>query len=112
MKKIISYIYYFTCVLPIIYIVMFYSYVLRAYLKLGYLPGYNNPDPKELGFVMQRKLIYFISDAVIIGLLVWLVLSIVNKFKYPRWSYVLYGIGMAFFVYILALAPLMEWFAD
>jgi hypothetical protein len=112
MKKFISYLYYIICTLPFIYIILFYSYVLRAFIKLGYFPEYNNPDPKELGFDIHHDLIYLIGDIVIYGFLGWLVLSIMNKFKYPRWTFVLYGLGMAFFMYILAIDPFMEWFAD
>ena len=112
MKKIFAYIYYFICVVPLLYVMIFYSYVLRAYLKLGYLPTYNNPDPKELGFIIHRKLIYLTSDVIIVGLFVWLILSTIKKFKYQRWSYILYGLGTMIFVYILAIDPFMEWFAD
>lgn len=43
---------------PTAAILLFYSYVLRARLVLGYWPVPYQPDPKELGFIFHHIAIY------------------------------------------------------
>ena len=42
--------------LPILHLIFFYSFLIRAIIKLGYFPTYENPDPNELGFEIHQKL--------------------------------------------------------
>ncbi len=112
MKKLNSLFYYIICYLPWLYLFCFYSFVLRAYFKLGYLPFYNNPDPITLGFSTHMNIIYIIGDACVYASIMWVIILIVRKLKMPRWSVILYLVGMLLFVYNLLIDPFMEWFAD
>jgi hypothetical protein len=90
----------------------FYSYVFRAFFSLGYFPSYNNPDPKELNFHMHHSIIYYLGELMILSAPFWFILLLINKFKYPKWTYSLYILGVAISVFILVADPFMEWFAD
>ncbi len=48
------------------YLALFYSFVLRARLALGYWPQPYQPDPKELGFGIHYM-------AALLGLPLWMV---------------------------------------
>ena len=41
---------------------LFYSFAIRAITKLGRIPGYEDPDPKELGFTTHRDGVARISQ--------------------------------------------------
>jgi len=66
--------------LPLVELVLFYSFVLRARLSLGIWPAYNHPDPKLLGFgfhydLVAPFLILFLWSAIpvlIIAGVLWL----------------------------------------
>jgi hypothetical protein len=40
---------------PMLLLMVFFAYVLRARLFLGHWPSYNNPDPKQLGWWIQHS---------------------------------------------------------
>jgi hypothetical protein len=42
---------------PLILLVLFFAYVVRARLHLGHWPHYNHPDPKQLGWWIQHSLL-------------------------------------------------------
>lgn len=50
---------------PLGYLALFYSFVLRARLALGYWPQPYQPDPKELGFGIHYM-------AALLGLPLWM----------------------------------------
>ena len=113
MKKIILAIYYIGIFIPWLYFLVFYSYVIRATIKLGYIPSYNNPDPKELNFTTHYDLAYYTllpitGYCVIISFIV----AIIRKFKFPKWSFIVLVLGAIFIFYNVAIDPFMEWFAD
>lgn len=53
------------CLAPLGYLALFYSFVLRARLALGYWPQPYQPDPKELGFSIHYM-------ATLLGLPLWM----------------------------------------
>lgn len=42
---------------PLLNLLLFYSFVLRATFALERLPQYNNPDPKDLGFDIHYNIV-------------------------------------------------------
>ena len=54
------------CLAPAAYLMLFYSFVLRARLALGTWPQPYQPDPKDLGFGVHYA-------AVLVGLPLWMV---------------------------------------
>ena len=42
---------------PYVYVCALYSFVIRATIKLGYIPYYNNPDPQTLNFHTHQALL-------------------------------------------------------
>lgn len=49
---------------PLCWLALFYSFVLRARLALGYWPAPYQPDPKDLGFTLHHT-------AVLLGVVAW-----------------------------------------
>lgn len=100
---------------PLLNLVVFYSYVFKSIDKLGYLPSYNNPDPKSIiSLASYRQLIYNLGDLLLISLtaiVVGLVLSFIlkgNFFKSLRIHYLI-----SFILILLNfIGPFNEWFAD
>ena len=43
--------------LPVLEVLLFYSFALRARFSLGVWPSYDHPDPKQLGFVVHHDLV-------------------------------------------------------
>ena len=58
------------CLTPAGYLILFYSFVLRAQLALGYWPQPFQPDPKDLDFGMHYA-------AVLLGQPLWMFSPIV-----------------------------------
>ena len=54
------------CLTPAGYLILFYSFVLRARLALGHWPQLYQPDPKDLDFGIHYA-------AVLLGLPLWMV---------------------------------------
>lgn len=105
------------CWSPWIYILFFYSYVLRAIFYLGYIPSTNAPDPVELGFTLHRKLIYISSNISYLGFMasisILIALRIDNSSYRPSKRNIMWLI-IAFFIlsYNFFLDPFFEWFLD
>ena len=122
-NKKFKYIYLITkCIyLMIIYIpiilnyIVFYSYVCRAIKRIGHIPTYNNPDPKDIiGLDFHRQLIYDLGNLLIITLIamfVGFILSFVLKGKFFKEFRIHYLITFILIVYYF-INPLMEWFLD
>jgi hypothetical protein len=102
--------------LPLIYLIVYYAYVLRAIIKIGKIPTYGNPDPKELGFDTHRWLIYFLFDVVVYGVLIYIVLLCVTLYqkKFTVRKIHLYIFIISIFIFFLAIFmdPFDEWFLD
>lgn len=102
--------------LPLAYLIVYYSYVLRAIIKIGRIPRYGNPDPKALGFDTHRWLVYFLFDVVAIGVLIYAVLLCFilyrKKFSVAKGHLILFIIGIVIFCLAIFIDPFDEWFLD
>lgn len=104
--------------LPLIWFLLFTMFVLRAYIALGRLPRYNNPDPEnlELGFHYGITFLVFFITLCSPGL--WFPLTILLYFKTKNIIRLLDVICYLFF-YILFIVflesgfrGLFSWFID
>lgn len=100
------------CYLPIVYLVLYCSFIVRAIIKIGKIPSYNNPDPKDLKFDLHRELIYEFFDWVVYGLILFAVLFLITiiakKFKVKKVHLIILMIG----VFGVFLHLFDTWFAD
>lgn len=116
MFKLINRIMILLCYLPYLYLLTYYSYVVRAIIKLRRIPTYDNPDPKELGFSTHRYIIYKLADIVIYGLCLFILLLLITlflkKFTIRKMHWKLLLIGIIIFILIFFIDPFMVWFAD
>lgn len=111
LQRVISY-------LPLGWLLLFVSFVIRIYVRLGRLPSYDNPDPKRLGFDIHHGLLFFNLFIVLGSILVWLPLTTLILFKDKKSLYRVDWICYVFF-YLLFLSflkfdfwGLSEWFTD
>jgi uncharacterized membrane protein YGL010W len=65
-NKIISY-------LPLGWLVIFSVFILRVYLKLGHMPTYNNPDPKDLGMDINYNMVFWGLPVVLFSAIFWII---------------------------------------
>ena len=103
--------------LPLLNLLVLYSFFLRAVIKLGKVPFYNNPDPGELGFSLHAKIAWQTSNLIPLTILAWAVSAI--YFLVKRQS--IFGIIKKHFIisFILLLiealtltSSMMTWFWD
>jgi hypothetical protein len=104
---------------PIIAIVLFYSFVLRACLELGYQPSMYRPDPKVLGFDAHYSAVWiaFIIDGL--SPFVWLSASLASwRVNHLRRIVLRTGpatvaanVG-AYLLFTVNPGQFLEWFAD
>ena len=57
-KKTLKILIFIAIYYPIIDLSLIYSFSLRAMIKLGRFPKYNDPDPKDLGFDEHYDFVY------------------------------------------------------
>lgn len=116
MPRVINFLILLLCYIPYLDIFVYYSYVVRAIIKLGRIPSYDNPDPKALGFTIHRYLVYTMSDIVMYGfgaiVLLWLIARGLKQLTLPKIHLKIYLIGIGIFVLYLIADPFMTWFAD
>lgn len=100
---------------PVLNLIVFYSFVVRAINKIGFIPTYNNPDPNSIkGLETHMRLIYDLGDLMIVSLIaiaLGLVFSFFKKGEFFKQLRVHYLIS---FLLIVAnfLGPFNVWFAD
>jgi mannose/fructose/N-acetylgalactosamine-specific phosphotransferase system component IID len=104
------------CYLPYVYLVLFYSFVVRAIIKIGKIPSYNNPDPKDLKFNVHREVIYKVFDWLVYGLIVFAILFLITivakKFTVKKIHLILLIIGVVGILLHLFIDPFDTWFLD
>ena len=104
--------------LPVLEVLLFYSFVLRARLSLGVWPAYNHPDPKQLGFVVHHDLVmgcwlslmWAAIPVIIITILLWLALR-----RFSWWEVfgpVLVSFAGAFALHYFDPRDFGAWFID
>ena len=104
--------------LPLVWIALFILFVCRVYIKLGYMPQFENPDPKSLGFDIHHGLLFFNLFSVFGSLPVWIILSIILAAKNKKNIYLLdviiYIVGylFIFLFFKFDILGLSNWFGD
>ena len=101
----------------LMYLIVFYTFVLRAALELGRIPSYNKPDPQELGFSTHFWLVFWGAEPipycllaiVIYGIICWVKKK--NILKINKFHFIVFGLSVLLSVFTL-LSPLFEWFID
>jgi len=79
----------FFAAFPVLLLVEFFNYVVRARLYLGHWPFYNNPDPKQLGWWLQHSLLQLGFVGFPVVALAAAVLGIVGRARsreFPIWT--------------------------
>jgi hypothetical protein len=103
---------------PLAWLLLFTSYVVRAYIKLGRLPKYNNPDPKYLDFEVHHGFVLYFLIATYLFAFIWVPLTIVlyfiNKKNVYKIDVVFYVVFYLIFINIGRIDPwgLITWFGD
>lgn len=100
---------------PLLNIVVFYTYVGRAINKIGYIPSYNNPDPKLIsGLESHRLLIYSLSNILVVTIMlvvIAFICDVIFKKKFYKNLRVHYIISFLL-ILLLIFAPFQTWFLD
>lgn len=106
----------FLSYVPIAWFILFALFYLRAYIFLQYVPSYNNPDPKSLGFTMHHFIVFWGIWGVLISPLFWLPLTILSviKKKYSMMEIIQYILLFVCFILFFKLDfwGLANWFTD
>lgn len=107
-----------TC-LPIIWLLLFALLVFRAYLQVGHLPTYSQPDPIDIGIGLHYAIcfggLYF---TVMLSPIFWIigftVVSIKQSKKMMVTDAVIYLSGYVILLYgtLHDLWGFKDWFAD
>lgn len=66
--------------LPICWLLLFLTFLVRAYFQIGHWPSYDNPDPKDLGFDLHYGLVFFGFVLAILSPFIWIPLSFILFF--------------------------------
>jgi len=120
LEKTLRYMFWITVSIPLQWLFLLYSFVLRARFSLGRWPHPDNPDPKDLGFDFHHILIWLDFFVVFFSpiLLVYIFLMTLNFIKMNRKQYALAASIFTFFfaAYILLCkydpGKFIEWFMD
>lgn len=116
MYKVINKVMTVLCYSPYVYLLLFYSFVVRAIVKIGRIPEYNDPDPKILNFNVHREAIYKSFDWVIYGLIVFAILFLITKaakrFTVKKIHLTILTVGIIWLFLHLIGDPFDYWFLD
>ena len=114
-KEILNSIIIILIFLEYLYLITFYSFVIRTRIALSRWPSYENPDPKLLDFDIHREIVadsFTYSSISIIFLLLFFIISLLFKIKIKLIYLLLYLFGIFLNAYNLLLDPFFEWFID
>jgi hypothetical protein len=120
MKIVTEKFYLFLTSIPALALVIFYSFVIRAYMVLGKWPVFNTPDPKNLNFDIHRIIVYLGLMLPFAAFIPWLAVTIFcwNKQLFSKsflaTSILSYVLLFTLFILIIRLDPsgYSNWFAD
>lgn len=104
-------------IIPLVWILLFYLFVLRAYIHLGKMPLYNMPDPKSFNFYIHHTVVFFGIVLVLFSIIAYPIIFIFdlifNK-KVHKFNILVYLIGSIFFFLQTYFDPygLNKWFND
>jgi hypothetical protein len=104
------------CYLPYLYLVVFYSYVIRAIITLGRIPTPDNPDPKWLGFDKHRQFVYDSLTIFLITtgvtLILFLILYLRKRMSINKTHLTIFWIGVIGTIVDNIVNPFNAWFLD
>jgi hypothetical protein len=99
------------------YLVLLYSFYLRACFSLGHCPTYGQPDPKDLGFTLHHHLAFFSLFFVQVSLVALPIYGLYYAIFRRGIAGVkpgYFGLGCALFVVLLLTmrSEVTNWFLD
>ena len=103
---------------PLLWLVLFYSFVLRARLYLGVWPRPDQADPKDLGFEFHYLAIYLGVLAMFVATMWAVALALVRYSPggrpFPRLTIGSIGLGFTLVIVIAQFDPgdCIQWFLD
>ena len=102
------------CLAPALWLLVFYSLVLRVRLELGYWPQPGNPDPMMLDFAGYQAAIYFCTAFALvspIGVLAFILLhrGLNISIRNPLMTFAVSGLLMALLIRFDP-ASFLRWF--
>lgn len=107
------------CLMPTAWFTLFYAYVVRAYLALGYWPSPYHPDPKDLLFTSHHLAIWLSFPAVIVSIVICslTLLRYARQHGQSRWlwaSALSYLASVIIWLGVARIDPgqFLQWFAD
>jgi len=106
-----------TSYIPVLYFPVFYSFVLWAWIYLGYLPGYNNPDPKSIPlYSIHNALFNFVFIMIFISIIIWIItgimLSLQKDYKF-NFKHILFFIASVTLIILsFYFDSFLVWYAD
>ena len=110
--------FWFQSLIPATWLVLFYSFVVRAYLILGQWPQPYMPDPKDLGLIWHRMAIWLSLPLVVVGSVTFILMVARGRSQFLqgryKWGTAFYGITLVAWLMVVAVDPgrFFEWFAD
>jgi len=106
---------YFSAI-PLIWSIMFYLFLFRAILKIGKIPQYNMPDPKDLNFNLHYSLLFYGIPVCLLAIILYpILIAFTFRKKSPIMKELsIYFLGVIIFIIQVYIDPLgvQEWFTD
>lgn len=116
MRKIIYYTLKFLCLIPFIWLLIFFSYVIRVTNSIGRIPVYNNPQSGQ--FSSHFKFLNLFFEIVGLSFLAFLILYTIYclyyKHNFDKKYIYLWWIGNGFILLLFIFDPygLIKWWID
>jgi hypothetical protein len=101
---------------PFIFLIVFYSFILRVALKFGKWPTENHPDPELTGFDKHHQLAIACFAISVAGILLFALMAAILKYigslnlSKVYWRILVVGIILVFLLFLLD--PTIGWSLD
>ena len=102
--------------IPLAFIISLLTFYFHAGIKIGHLPSYNLPDPKQLSIYSNYKDIVYLSIYIsLLSIAGWLIVIIwylaISKTKLS-WKSLLISTFIHISAIMLFCSDILEWFVD
>jgi hypothetical protein len=117
-SELVSRVFWALCGFPGAALVLFYSFVLRAYWTLGSWPVPYHPDPKDLNFGGHYYAVGLSFPLVLWAAITLVLLAVLERWVYLqgryRWGLLFFGITFGVWLLLMRLDPgsFLLWFMD